>query len=324
MLPYPTFHPFCSCPLYCRLPACSTSLQRLVSRQSSSVSLRPNATAARRLACTCAAAGDGDAGQSSEPKWKQKLAAAEAHAEQTRQATARAQEEYRRRQMAQRKSEATGGATAGAAAGGAAAAAGAHPRMADLDWVPYLTEEGLISDCTQAGAKASVYGIYNDDKVLQYIGVSRQVYQSMRLHFARVPSACAWIKVTHITRPSKAVLEAIKDQWIAENGAAPPGNDEGPEQNRWENPLDCKPLMTEEEKKSVDYAAPGPPKAKALKEVARRVERELEAAFKARNCKEVLRFDPKLKEDGLLDLKSTAARAPDTAVPTSTPQAAKA
>ncbi|CAI5529927.1 unnamed protein product [Closterium sp. Naga37s-1] len=241
--------------------------------------------------------------------------------------------------------------------------------MADLDWVPYLTEEGLITDCTQAGAKASVYGIYNDDKVLQYIGVSRQVYQSMwlhfarvpnacawikvthissspitippsslstnpsphsqvyqsmRLHFARVPSACAWIKVTHITRPSKAVLEAIKDQWIAENGFAPPGNDEGPEQNRWENPLDCKPLMTEEEKKSVDYAAPGPPKAKALKEVARRVERELEAAFKARNCKEVLRFDPKLKEDGLLDLKSTAARAPDTAVPTSTPQATKA
>ncbi|CAI7912595.1 unnamed protein product [Closterium sp. NIES-53] len=235
-----------------------------------------------------------------------------------------AQEEYRRRQMAQRKSEATGGAAAGAAAGGAAAAAGAHPRMADLDWVPYLTEEGLITDCTQAGAKASVYGIYNDDKVLQYIGVSRQVYQSMRLHFARVPSACAWIKVTHITRPSKAVLEAIKDQWIAENGFAPPGNDEGPEQNRWENPLDCKPLMTEEEKKSVDYAAPGPPKAKALKEVARRVERELEAAFKARNCKEVLRFDPKLKEDGLLDLKSTAARAPDTAVPTSTPQATKA
>ncbi|CAI7922511.1 unnamed protein product, partial [Closterium sp. NIES-54] len=232
-----------------------SSLQRLVARQSSSVSLRPNATATtyRRLTCTCAAAGDGDAGQSSEPKWKQKLAAAEAHAEQTRQATARAQEEYRRRQMAQRKSEATGGAAAGAAAGGAAAAAGAHPRMADLDWVPYLTEEGLITDCTQAGAKASVYGIYNDDKVLQYIGVSRQ-----------------------------------------------------------------------EEKKSVDYAAPGPPKAKALKEVARRVERELEAAFKARNCKEVLRFDPKLKEDGLLDLKSTAARAPDTAVPTSTPQATKA
>ncbi|GJP39350.1 hypothetical protein CLOM_g23729 [Closterium sp. NIES-68] len=308
--------------------AVATSLQRLVARQSSGASLRPNATTTtyRRLTCTCAAAGDGDAGQSSEPKWKQKLAAAEAHAEQTRQATARAQEEYRRKQMVQRKSEVSGGAAAGpaAAAAGTGAAAGAHPRLVDLDWVPYLTEEGLLTDCTQAGAKASVYAIYDDDKVLQYIGVSRQVYQSMRLHFARVPSACAWMKVTHITRPSKAVLEAIKDQWIAENGVSPPGNDEGPEQNRWENPLDCKPLMTEEERKSVEYAAPGPPKAKALKEVARRVERELEAAFKARNCKEVLRFDPKLKEDGLLDLKSTAARAPDTAVPTSTPQATKA
>eukprot|EP00475_Leptophrys_vorax_P009201 TRINITY_DN16078_c0_g1_i1.p1 TRINITY_DN16078_c0_g1~~TRINITY_DN16078_c0_g1_i1.p1 ORF type:complete len:307 (-),score=0.66 TRINITY_DN16078_c0_g1_i1:30-926(-) len=245
---------------------------------------------------------------SSEPKWKQKLAKADKHAEETRQATARAAEEYRRRQMAQRQRE---------------EASGGIPRLADLPWVPYLTAEGLITDCTQEGAKASVYGIFDQDKVLQYIGVSRQVYQSMRLHFARVPTQCHWVKATHIARPSKAALEAIRDAWAAENGGRPAGNDEGAEQQRWENPVDCKPLMTEEEKTAVAQAAPGPPKAKALKQVARRVERELEAAFQARQCTEVLRFDPKLKEEALLDLKSTQARAPDTAVPTSKPTDAK-
>lgn len=68
------------------------------------------------------------------------------------------------------------------------------------------------------------------------------------------------------------------------------------------------------ERQAVETAAPGPPKAKALKEVARRVERELEAAFKAAGCTDTLRFDPKLKETGMLDLKSTAYQ-PDSAVP---------
>ena len=73
-------------------------------------------------------------------------------------------------------------------------------------------------------------------------------------------------------------------------------------------------VLVDAERQAVDTAAPGPPKAKAMKEVARRVERELEAAFKAAGCTEPLRFDPKLKETGMLDLKSTAYQ-PDKSVP---------
>lgn len=81
------------------------------------------------------------------------------------------------------------------------------------------------------------------------------------------------------------------------------------------------PVLTvaDAERAAVEEAAPGPPTAKALKEVARRVEKELEAEFKARNCTEVLRFDPKLKESCLLDLKSIAY-SPDTSVPTEKPK----
>lgn len=238
-----------------------------------------------------------------EPKWKQKLAAADAQAEKTRQATAQAQEAYRRKQASIRQSE-----------GGDSSA----PRLADLAFVPYLTPDGKFTDCTEPGAKATVYAIFDEEKALHYIGVSRQVHQSMRLHFARVPRSCAFVKLQHIRSPSRALLEGIRDRWIQENGSLPPGNDNGLVQNVWENPLDCKPLMTEEERTRVEEAAPGPPKFKALKEVARRVERELVAGFQARNCTENLRFDPKLKEQGLLDLKGTAA-APDTSVPAQTP-----
>lgn len=75
------------------------------------------------------------------------------------------------------------------------------------------------------------------------------------------------------------------------------------------------------EKVLLEEAAPGPPKAKVLKNVARRIEKDLEAIFKQRQIKDVLRFDPKLKDRGLLDLKGVAVQ-PDTSVPTSTPKSA--
>lgn len=242
-----------------------------------------------------------------EPKWKQKLAAADEHQEKTRQATAQAQEEYRRRQDALRRQSAQ-------AAGG-----GASSSLKDLEFIPYLTEDGHIADCTQPGAKASVYAIFDEKKTLCYVGVSRQVYQSMRLHFARRPLQCYYVKVMHVTRPSRALLEGTRDSWISENGFVPEGNDNGELQNLWENALDCTPLMTDEEKLTVEEAAPGPSTAKALKQVARRIERELEGVFKQRQCSDVLRFDPKLKDRCLLDLKGVAVQ-PDTSVPNSTPK----
>eukprot|EP00250_Pteridium_aquilinum_P016351 c23061_g1_i2 orf=224-1060(+) len=225
-----------------------------------------------------------------EPKWKQKLAAADDFAERTRQRTLHAQEEYKQRQAALQRIQ--GGASREVIP------------LRDLEFLPYLNEDGLIMDCSEPNAKASVYAIFDNDKVLQYIGISRQVYSSMRLHFARVPLKCYYVKIQNISKPSRSLLELIKERWIEESGFIPCGNDSGPEQNVWENPLDCKPLMTDEETHKFEEAGAGPPKGKVLKNVARRVEAELEENFKARNCKERLRFDPKLKEKGLLDLKN--------------------
>lgn len=76
------------------------------------------------------------------------------------------QEEYRKRQEEERRRE----------QGGRSSSSGqAATSLASLPWVPYLTEEGKIADLSKEGAKASVYAIFNEDKELQYVGVSRQV-----------------------------------------------------------------------------------------------------------------------------------------------------
>jgi hypothetical protein len=82
------------------------------------------------------------------------------------------------------------------------------------------------------GVKASVYAVYDADSVLHYIGVSRSVQQSLRLHLARQPERTHGVRVQHITTPSRSLLEVIREEWIAENGSVPSGNDEGPEQVR--------------------------------------------------------------------------------------------
>jgi len=69
-------------------------------------------------------------------------------------------------------------------------------------------------------------------------GGAPQVYQSMRLHFARYPQLCHWVKVEHVARPSRAALEGIREHVDQRSGAAVPGNGAGPTQSRWENAVD--------------------------------------------------------------------------------------
>ncbi|KAJ7298458.1 hypothetical protein O6H91_Y577100 [Diphasiastrum complanatum] len=239
--------------------------------------------------------------KTSEPKWKQKLAAADEHAERVRQLTLQAEKEYKNRQMLLQQERGIG----------------FHDvvPLNELEFLTYLTEEGIINDCGEVDAKATVYAVFDEQKNLQYVGITRQVYHSMRLHFARVPKKCFYVKILHVSRPNRLLLERIRTAWIVENGGAPMGNDNGPHQNIWENPLDCKPLMTEEEEQKFKEVPAGPVQAKFLKDVARRIEKGILAGFAERNCKEKLWFDPKLKEKGLLDLKNEKTQL-DACVPT--------
>ena len=106
-----------------------------------------------------------------------------------------------------------------------------------------------------------------------------------------------------IERPNRTILEQIEKEWITENADFPVGNGENKE--IWTNPIDAKKLMTsEEENKYQDPLLDELGKMKLLKNVARRVEAEILAVLESRGLKTQIRFNPKLKETGLLDLKS--------------------
>jgi len=172
------------------------------------------------------------------------------------------------------------------------------PTLSSLDYIPYLDETGQISD--QFEGKVGVYAIFSQEQLLELIGYSRDVALSLKQHLVRRPDRCYWLKVKTIDRPSRIVLEEIRDAWIAENGVIPVGN--AAAADLWNQPIDAKTRMTPAEQ-TVDESSDEPGKIKAVKQVARRVEAEVMQELKARGVKLPIRFDPKAKEEGLLNLK---------------------
>jgi hypothetical protein len=173
------------------------------------------------------------------------------------------------------------------------------PPLNSLDYFPYLDENGNVTD--QFTGKVGVYAIFDQDKSLQFIGFSRDVSLSLKQHLVRQPDQCYWIKVQTIDRPSRTLLEEIRETWIGENGVTPAGN--GAEEAGWNQAIDAKAKMTEAEKNAYE-ATDEMGKVKALKQVARRVEAEVLARLEQRGVTMPIRFDPKLKEEGLLNLKA--------------------
>jgi hypothetical protein len=172
------------------------------------------------------------------------------------------------------------------------------PTLASLEYLPYLNEAGETSD--DFSGKVGVFAVFDQAKILQFIGYSRDVSLSLKQHLVRQPEGCYWVKIQTIDRPSRTVLEEIREAWITENGITPVGN--GAEEAIWTQPIDAKATMTEQEKS--DYASMDEMgKTMTLKQVARRVEAEVLAKLESRGVKMPIRFDPKLKEEGLLGLK---------------------
>jgi hypothetical protein len=172
------------------------------------------------------------------------------------------------------------------------------PILSELEYLPYLNKNEVISEDIQG--KIGVYAIFNQDKQLQFVGYSRDIYLSLKQHLVRQPQNCYWLKIKTIDRPSRTILETIRQGWIAENKITPPGN--GEQEQIWTQPIDAKPTMTEEEKAQYEKSDELG-QIKILKKVARRVEEKVKEQLANRGVKMDIRFNPKLKEQGLLDLK---------------------
>jgi hypothetical protein len=170
--------------------------------------------------------------------------------------------------------------------------------LASLEYIPYIDTSGQIPE--QFQGKVGVYAVFDRDKVLQFIGYSRDVDLSLRQHLVRQPQKCYWLKVQTIDRPSRTLLENIRGAWMAENGSIPSGD--ATDESIWTQPIDAKVAMTADEQTSF-AASDELMQSKILKNAARRVESQILSELESRGVQMQIRFNPKLKEKGLLDLK---------------------
>ena len=172
----------------------------------------------------------------------------------------------------------------------------AAPTLAELPFCPYLDADGSIPPSLQH--QIGIYAIFDRTQILQYTGYSRDVYQSLKQHLVRQPETCWWYKLQTIERPSRSALESLKQAWMTESGFSLSAEAEAV----WVDAIDAKQTMTAVE--NAEQAALSEiEQVKYLKKVARRLEAEILATLEARGVNMELRFNPKLKESGLLDLK---------------------
>jgi hypothetical protein len=80
------------------------------------------------------------------------------------------------------------------------------PTLATLEYITFLDEDGQLP--TNLTGKIGVYAIFNRDKILKFIGYSRDIYLSLKQHLVRQPHECYWVKVqitsqSHFTRRYK-------------------------------------------------------------------------------------------------------------------------
>ncbi|MEO0377123.1 MAG: GIY-YIG nuclease family protein [Cyanobacteria bacterium P01_A01_bin.17] len=73
---------------------------------------------------------------------------------------------------------------------------------------------------------AGVYAVFNQQRQAQYVGYSRNVGLALRGHVTdNGPQVCAFVRVQAFQFPKRSEMEALRDAWISENGATPPGNE---------------------------------------------------------------------------------------------------
>jgi hypothetical protein len=99
-----------------------------------------------------------------------------------------------------------------------------------------------------------------------------------------------------IERPNRTILESIKQAWLRESQAVIDN------EKLWTEPIDAKLAMTETEKE-IYQSADEVGQIKLLKQLSRRVENDILSTLEKRGVQMEIRFNPKLKEQGLLDLK---------------------
>ena len=62
------------------------------------------------------------------------------------------------------------------------------PNLQDLSFIAYLTADGNLDETWQG--KIGVYAIFDQEKNLQWVAYSRDIYVSLKQNLVRKPQSC--------------------------------------------------------------------------------------------------------------------------------------
>jgi hypothetical protein len=92
----------------------------------------------------------------------------------------------------------------------------------DSDRILAISEWQAIAENARV---AGVYAVLDSADLTQYVGYSRNVLTSLKGHLAEHGSdVCDRVRVRAFKFPKREEMEALRDAWIAELDAVPPGN----------------------------------------------------------------------------------------------------
>lgn len=105
------------------------------------------------------------------------------------------------------------------------ASAAVDASLADAESLPILQDDGTPTTFPNA---PGVYGVYDADNKLQYVGISRRIALSVATHVDELPELTRSVRFSVVSNPTKEALTGAWKEWVQEavneSGTIPPGN----------------------------------------------------------------------------------------------------
>ncbi len=166
-----------------------------------------------------------------------------------------------------------------------------------------ISETGELAP--EVGASVvGVFAILDTAGAVRHVGISRDVATSLARCLVRQPTVAHSYRLQRFRRPSRAALEEVRAAWAAH--ATDPATE-------WDaiNVLsDTRVSAAAMER--IEASEPGPERARAQKAACREVQKIVEEELAGRGLTQRIKFAPKLKDKGILDVESVKIAVPDT------------
>jgi hypothetical protein len=124
--------------------------------------------------------------------------------------------------------------TAIAQADSSAAPTAPSTRLDSLELNSVVSVQGYINPDVPADAQATVFAIYDQAKMLQYIGFSKNLRSSLLTVFARRPDKTHFYRAAYLNTLDQQAMLDLRAAWFDQSSGPPPGNKLPAERAAWQ------------------------------------------------------------------------------------------